>query len=251
MTVKSALLGLWVVITLISGRVCSQELTVAVFNSPPFMYTDESGSWSGMDIDILHEIEKRSSLHFKLVQCPWPRCLFNVNEGHYDIITNIAKTPVREKTLEFLPVYHNVPIAVYVRKGDAESIKEYTDLYKYKIGVGRGMFYFEAFNTDEKIKKVFVASPKSMLKMLVGNRVDAYINYQPFNDYYAKELGYENAVEQADYRIKADHFIHMAVSKQSAFIDKFAELQHIFEDMKADQTIDNIRAKYGYDSQQE
>lgn len=203
---------------------------------PPFKIIDGQ-ALKGINGDVLKEIFRDTGLVLKIRQCPWKRCLIELEDGKLDVFLGIFKTPEREKKFYFCePPYKNrSDKAFYLRKGEAHRVIRYEDLYRYKIGVTRGYKNFERFDKDKKLKKEFVADHKLNIKMLLDGRIDVFIQTEVAADYLIKVRRLGDKIEKASYKhtkINPSYFIINRNSRYMRRINDFEKNLRRFEKEK-------------------
>ena len=129
------------------------ELTVGTDAWPPFRILDDR-YYRGIDFDLLQEIEKRLNVKIKIKRYPWSRILHNLKSGDVDFMTGLAKRKEREKYVTYTSTpYYTCSTVFYVKKGNANMIEKYEDLYKFPIAHVANSAYFKKFDEDKKLNK--------------------------------------------------------------------------------------------------
>lgn len=79
-----------------------RTITVGVYGNSIYAYQDSEGVWYGIDIELLTNIAQRKGLTLRFVDSVNdPDFLANLENGTYDITTEIVKTPAREESFLF------------------------------------------------------------------------------------------------------------------------------------------------------
>ena len=98
----------------------AQQITVAVYNSKPLLFIDETGQAQGFFIDVLNHIAQQADWEMTYLPCAWNDCLARMEHGEIDLLANIAQSPEREKTMDFTADYLILDWAtVFKQKGSA------------------------------------------------------------------------------------------------------------------------------------
>ncbi len=106
---------------------------------PPYEYVDESGEYTGFDIELMTEIAKRLQVELVWTDMPFDSLVAAVQEGKIDMsISCFNFTEERDKLVDFSEAYYTSEDAFLVVEGFAGTIAEATDVAKYKIGVQSG-----------------------------------------------------------------------------------------------------------------
>ncbi|MNF34356.1 Octopine-binding periplasmic protein precursor [compost metagenome] len=156
---------------------------------PPFRIAGPGGELRGLDMDLLHELGRRTGLRFEVQRAPWSRGLAALERGSADLMTGLARTPERERYIDYLerPYYTCAP-RFYSRPELAQGVTGYPQLSRYDIGFVRGSAYFEPFDSDAALRKVGVASEGQLLDMLRHKRLqmvigtDCQVDYELLRD---------------------------------------------------------------------
>jgi polar amino acid transport system substrate-binding protein len=103
---------------------------------PPFFWLDEEGNPQGLSVDLLHQMEEKTPLHFEITALPFALALEKTANGEFDMINLIFKTPEREKTLLFSQPVLRIESWIYTRKSIRAAFAG--DLNQYLIGALEG-----------------------------------------------------------------------------------------------------------------
>ncbi len=226
--------------------VMAEEFIIGTDPWPPFTIVD-SGTFSGIDIDIAKEIEKRlPDVTFTFREIPWIRALHYMETGEIDIITGLAKREDREKYILYTspPYYSKCSTRFYVKKGSSITIRKYDDLYRFKVGYVANSAYFNKFDTDEKLKKHSVTHEKQLLDMLISDRFDVIIGTNCQVDYHISLQGLQGEIEEVEYGPNNSVDLYFGLSKKSRITELLPELNKIIHELKEKGIIQQIADKY-------
>ena len=199
----------------------------------------------GIDIDLVREITRRTGIEIFQKKCSFKRCLAEGEVGGVDIVTGLGYTDERARYLDYIQTpYSNVNVEFYVRKGDADLIQNYEDLYQLKVGRVVKSHYFEPFNSDNKIQSYEASEESILLLMLANKRLDVIIGTNPNLDYEALKLGLDGQFETTVYSPSSDVTLHLAFSRKSPFVNLKPEFERVLKEILKDGTLDEIHAKY-------
>lgn len=105
----------------------------------PFIYFKRDGGKktavvAGLDVDVLHAILGDSGRTVTVELLPWARCLLLGARGHYDIVLDGVKSPVRERDFRLsVPLYALTPVFLY-RKGEPPpEVASLADMARHRI----------------------------------------------------------------------------------------------------------------------
>lgn len=151
---------------------------------PPFRIEGTDGRITGLDMDLLAELEKRTGLRFEVHRAPWARGLAALQSGAADLMTGLARTPEREQYIDYLPQpYYACAPRLYASPQEAPRIARYDDLLGPTIGYVLESAYFEPFDSDKRLKKFGVNNETQLLQMLSLGRLQLVIGTDCQVDY--------------------------------------------------------------------
>lgn len=132
----------------------------------------------------------------------------------------------------------------FVRKGEADRIQSYEDLYGLEIGTKIRSRYFPRFDTDQKIKKQPVSSIEQNFKKLLLHRVDAVI--YSYRSGYTKlmEMGITDQVEPAMYFFKGNNPVYIGISKNSPLMAEKDRLERVVRAMVESGEMETLIRKF-------
>jgi len=217
---------------------------------PPFINVDKTTEkvTGGIAVQVIQKIfERIEDVEVNFLIRPWKRALLEVEEGKFDGIPALQKTPEREKFLEYSdPLFENRTEFFYARSRHPNGIHWNTlnDLTAYKIGVVDG------HSVSTKLKKIVaekgiklkiikVTSDIQNFKMLLSGRIDLHPNNGAVGYSIIKENGWQNkiiAAEKALYSSK----LHLAFSKKSEAKKLIPRINNIISELKAEGEIDKF-----------
>jgi polar amino acid transport system substrate-binding protein len=104
-------------------------LRIAVYDVPPYGYTNPDSSMSGISVDLWRRIAERLERQFKLIPvADMESILSGLEQGHFDAaIGAITITSEREKRVDFSYPAHRSGVAVALRrdKGTLSALRSY------------------------------------------------------------------------------------------------------------------------------
>jgi polar amino acid transport system substrate-binding protein len=203
---------------------------------------------SGIDVDIVRELARRTHMDVTIIRCPWLRCLKLMETGEADLLSSAYKKPEREQYMQYFDHAYldRLPIAFYVRKDSDIQINAYEDLYRLDrpVGVLRGASYFPRFDGDTLLKKAEISTQDQLFPMLVGRRLDVIAGYVPTANFRLITEGYQSRVRKSQFEYSERADVYMAVSKKSPLLKRFKELNDINTILLAQGVLQRIRESY-------
>ncbi|MCW8914922.1 MAG: transporter substrate-binding domain-containing protein [Magnetovibrio sp.] len=91
----------WFAASSVNAQDDKLSLKVGIYQNPPQVFIDEDGLPRGIYIDVLTEVARLEGWQLDFVEGTFSEGLEAVREGRLDIMTSIAATPERLKTVDF------------------------------------------------------------------------------------------------------------------------------------------------------
>lgn len=237
------------------GALVGQTIKVRVANYPPQYYKNESGEWTGIDVELIKAVVKEAGMAIEFIEMPWSRALTSIKTGEIDIICNVSKTDERSEFMQWIGPERYTQMVLIVRKEDKglkiKSLDEMLLAVKKtgkKIAAQQNAYYGDEIKkriaSDTQFEEAFVFIPESsqFLPMLQKGRILGYIEERSNIAYkIKKDLQY------------ADFFVHpfiihkdpvyFAVTKILPDSD-FLKLQRAFSALEKKGTLEMIRKQW-------
>ena len=208
----------------------------------PFEFTDESGAFVGIDVDLLDAIAKDQGFEYELQSLGFDAALVAVQSGQADgVIAGMSITDERKETFDFSDAYYDADVTMAVAAGS--SIVSYDDLKGKKVAVKtatNGSDYAKSIADQYGFDIVeFKDSPTMYQDVITGNTVACFEDY-PVMAYNIKQGA---GMEMPEGTTAAGSSYGFAVQK-----GQNAELLEMFNkglaDIKANGTYQEIVDKY-------
>ena len=208
----------------------------------PFEFTDESGAFVGIDVDLLDAIAKDQGFEYELQSLGFDAALVAVQSGQADgVIAGMSITDERKETFDFSDAYYDADVTMAVAAGS--SIDSYDDLNGKKVAVKtatNGSDYAKSIADQYGFDIVeFKDSPTMYQDVITGNTVACFEDY-PVMAYNIKQGA---GMEMPEGTTAAGSSYGFAVQK-----GQNAELLEMFNkglaDIKANGTYQEIVDKY-------
>lgn len=208
----------------------------------PFEFTDESGAFVGIDVDLLDAIAKDQGFEYELQSLGFDAALVAVQSGQADgVIAGMSITDERKETFDFSDAYYDADVTMAVAAGS--SIASYDDLNGKKVAVKtatNGSDYAKSIANQYGFDIVeFKDSPTMYQDVITGNTVACFEDY-PVMAYNIKQGA---GMEMPEGTTAAGSSYGFAVQK-----GQNAELLEMFNkglaDIKANGTYQEIVDKY-------
>lgn len=151
------------------------------FNTPPFVWLDESGELVGYEVDIIRNIANDFGAEIEFVQVTAETEQRMLLSGEVDLlIGQQLHTRQAEEFFDFSYTYYYNYQRMVIREGDIASYPSLTDLANHRIGVAAGSRGEEAINIwmaqhGTGFEVVRYLSEDSALDALAGFEVDGMV----------------------------------------------------------------------------
>lgn len=212
---------------------------------PPFRMEDSHGNLTGLDIDVLNEISRRSGLQFDVQRAPWARGLADLQQGRADLMIGLAKTPEREQYIQYLPTpYYACAPRIYTTVAEAEQIASYADLHDRVIGYVHESAYFQPFDSDKTLLKRGVNNEQQLLQMLLRGRLGAVIGTDCQVDFELLQPQYAGVIAKAKYDPQTRTELYVGFSRQRQLDQEQAQVAKVLQQMVAEGWVKKTAAHY-------
>jgi len=209
-----------------------RTLKVAVYLDPP--YVDyKKNQYIGEDIDLLIALAKRSNMQIEYIRCPIARCLYLVKEGSADMVMQLKKTTDRLEDFIYLTpatFIQEFPLNFYLDNSSTNKIQNYEDLTGLKVGVIRGMSYFDKFDKDKDLIKIKVNNREQLIGMLKKGRIDTFLDRDDAMLPILNRVNSVGAIKTAKFKFTNYVKSYLVISKKSEISSYSKQLsQHLKE----------------------
>lgn len=152
----SALLALGAVLLLASPTLAAPLVVAHDTNFKPFEFKDETGKYTGFDIELWEALAKEAGIEYKLQPMDFNGIIPGLQTGNVDVaIAAMTITPERAAVVDFSDPYYNTGIMLAVRTEDADKYKSLDDLAGKVIATKTGTSSADYLrNTFTKAKEV-------------------------------------------------------------------------------------------------
>lgn len=156
----------------------------------PFVNRNADGTYAGYDIDISHEISKKTGLEIRFAIGKWEKIIKRAEERELDGISCAIPSPARKKYFNFTMPYAEYSNIVIVRKGNPEEIYSIKDLKGKRAAVMAGNI--NSINDVRELavsaKIVFEPNLYNVIRSVVMGHSDFMIGGEPVH-YLAAQMG--------------------------------------------------------------
>jgi len=156
----------------VPGSSLAGKLLFVSSDWPPYVFA-ENGQATGIDVEIVREVCKRSSIDVNIRLVPWKRAVFMVKKGNAAGLFSAKHTKERTEFLHYPSTNLNVEKTVLLARRDKRiRITGLDDIGNRRVGVVRGYTYGPKFENCKRLKKTVFNDDVEMIKILDMGRID-------------------------------------------------------------------------------
>lgn len=180
----------------------------------PFEFQDESGKWTGFDMDLMTAVATRYGLTLEVSVQPFDGIWLAPKAGTCDVVaSSMTITEERAKNAAFTDAYFDSYQSLLVREADAETLNSVEALDGKKVGVQTGTTgeAFAKANAPGATIQTF-DDAAAMFLALESNQIDGIIQDFPINAFRAVKQGgtvvsatFEDETEQYGFAVAPDN----------------------------------------------
>ncbi len=227
----------------------SQPLELLMVNEvwAPYRIGDNLSpeAWTGIDIDLARELERRMGVTITLRYAPWARCLEMIRLGQADILTGVAWTEERSRSMRFVPTsYSSVRPAFYAASGRERIFLSYEGLRSLRIGQSTNSAYFEPYNSDGNLNKISLKDEETILRMLEAGRIDVAVGTEPNLAWDTARFGFKGRLVRTEWQPEGETGLYVVIPNRSGNPGLAERIDRCIREMLADGTLEAIHGKY-------
>ncbi|WP_319583816.1 transporter substrate-binding domain-containing protein [uncultured Pseudodesulfovibrio sp.] len=224
--VMGSLLALLVILCVPTAGLCG-GLTFYTANVPPYTYTDESGRFTGLSVDLDRAILDMAGMPVNdadIRHINWARAYQTVLTTPNTALFSLARTPVREGLFKWVGPLAVIPIGLIARKSSKLTVDRNTDLSRYRIAVVRGSA------PSDEVQRLYglsssqlakVSNAASQIRMLEAGRVDMIAQSEILAFTVIQELGFDlEEYEMVHVLVRDDLYMALNRDVDDKVVDK-------------------------------
>ncbi len=158
----------------------NQAAPVVLMGNIDFMPYEgiDRGQLTGMNVDLLREIEKTINQPIQIQLQPWAQSQQRINNGEGDGVTMLARTAERELLFDFSHETFAMRFSLFVQRKNI-SLISIDNLNGRKIAVKQGGFPASLLNKhDSAITAVYVNSVAEGFELLLNGDVEGVLEHE-------------------------------------------------------------------------
>jgi class 3 adenylate cyclase/ABC-type amino acid transport substrate-binding protein len=227
---------------------------VMVGTWPPFHYVAEDGEHRGLALDYARQVLGELGLEIEPVPILWHDALDSIQRFEkVDLLPTIARSPEREKKVEFTREYLSFPMVIFTRR-DAPFVGGMGDLRGSIVAVEKNFIMHSRLQRDHpEIDLLPVRTSRDALEAVSLGKADAYVSNLAVGVFLIQKLGFLNVKVAAPTTYEFDRQA-MGVRKDwpelASMIDKVLAKMTAAQHSAFRQEALQVRFEYGVDVQQ-
>jgi PAS domain S-box-containing protein len=144
-------------------------------NYAPFEFVDETGSHTGMCVELVQWIRTELGFRAVFVDSSFKDAREAIQSGRADVLTSLFYSEKRDKSFDFTPVLFDVPASIFVLS-ERPDIHSISDLENKKIAMQSGDYAREFLDSKGiDVKVIWTKSFGEATDLVVTGKADAII----------------------------------------------------------------------------
>ncbi|MFT4764649.1 MAG: ABC-type amino acid transport substrate-binding protein [Oleispira sp.] len=228
----------------------NNELVFHVIDTQPFGYVDDKGKTTGLHLDIIMALAKRSGVEIRPVIMPYNRIWATLKNGAHDGGI-VWRSKERDDLVDYLSFVWTDYLTALTLKNN--EILSYEDLQNGSpIGVMKSSSISDVFNNDKQINKIEIEKYENTVTMLAAKRVYAVVGNISAYIYIAKNQGVLDKLSLPGFYMGyREQWLQMSKKSRSLLALSENERKQVLgkltvsmDEMVADGTIRRLNQKY-------
>lgn len=187
----------------------------------------------GVVATIMQRVAEKLDIKLEMQYAPFARRLAFMKSGEIDIMGGLLKRESRESYIYFVstPYVDKNRKMFFVRKGEANRIQSYKDLYGLRIGTKIHSKYFSKFDSDESLNKHPASNVEQNFKMLLLKRLDTVIYSYRSGYMTLLKMGIADQIEPAVYYYNEGNPVYIGISRKSPLLAEKDRIENVVREM--------------------
>ncbi|NTJ42954.1 amino acid ABC transporter substrate-binding protein [Agrobacterium larrymoorei] len=165
-------LGFLSLLLFVAAPVRAEKLFLSAEYYPPYNLRDASGQPSGVYMDQLKIVLKRSNLTYEAAVMPWARAIALAENEPMHCVFAAARTAEREKRFKWVSPLHKDRNILVARKSAHLRLKDLEEAKNYTVGTQRND-YTETLLRDRGFPRIDISADfNNTLSKLAAGRID-------------------------------------------------------------------------------
>lgn len=219
-----------------------QNRVFACNDFPPQKIEKPADNLPGYDVEILTQALDRSGFSAKIDYYSWKRAKRSAENGDVDGLCSCSYRPEREEHFLFTDSIGYVSTGIYTKADySGPNITMINDLKGKLVGVVSG-YNLEAELINQDIEITSANKEINAIRMIEADRFDYFYSFQSTADFFLSRQNKQSSMKF--HPINTNPYYICVSKKADSAEDLVLKINAALRRMRADQTIDNIMAKY-------
>ncbi|MGH1462385.1 MAG: substrate-binding periplasmic protein [Neptuniibacter sp.] len=222
-----------------------KTLEFYVVHYPPYEIIDESGSISGIDVDVTKAAFAAVNISIVVKTAPWKRILKNIEYGRIPGTITCSKRPGRDVFIDYSDPISEAQQVVFSAVGTSiDSLEEFSDMNNFSVTVVDGWGIQNELELAN-ISHQPTVDVGSGINAIVYRDVELFYNGNLTTLYHAKQMGLDDQIKATVLTGKGKTDFHLCLSKvypNTAFLKQ--RFNEGLEIIKANGAYKNIYQHY-------
>ncbi|GAA0718153.1 transporter substrate-binding domain-containing protein [Clostridium malenominatum] len=166
-------------------------------NFPPFEYIDESGVYTGFNVDIIRAIALVSGVEVQFYPMRWEEACEKLTKGEIDLIQGMKYTTERAKDYDFTEGYIQNSQSIFVLENNL-LITSYESLTGHAVAIQKGDVAINNLRSLKDVDVVFTNNQEEAFVKLLEGEVEAIICNTLTGVNYLDKLKVRNKIKIVD-----------------------------------------------------
>lgn len=175
---------------------------------PPFSYTKEDGTLTGISIDVMEEIAKENGIDIEYIPMSMEEAEKSLEDGTIDAIAGISYNAEKDSSFDFSDPYFMMSYSLVIPKGKKGSIKKMSDLHDLHVVLENHSPVLGTLQNMRNTNLTIATNQYTGLLTLVNGKADVFVGNKWTARFYLNHIEQRNhfaildeVIEPADYSI--------------------------------------------------
>lgn len=142
---------------------------------PPFSYTNENGTLTGISIDLMEQIADNSDLDFNYIPMSMQEAETALQEGKIDAIAGTSYSLEKDRIFDFSIPYFTMSDSLIIPKDSVGLIRGITDVREYHVALEDHTFALDTMLNMRNTNLTLTTNQFTALKALLNGKADVFV----------------------------------------------------------------------------
>lgn len=207
---------------------------------PPFRIF-AGGPPRGLYFELMNEAARRLGWTLSYAEVPAARSLKMMEQGEADLMLGPLYAAERERYLSYTRILLPAENKAFYTRADAPPVRSRSDLLGRSIATHRGKIYGGIFDAQPPLQRHDVNDYRAALEMVARGRLDVAVLPERQGDLTLQALAL--GLKKQAWLLPGEP-AYLVLSRRSPILSQQAELERVFERMRADGSWQRIEQGY-------